>query len=307
LSTLCSIFSQVLKLIPRTDFDAAVREHEAERNAKGFTCWGQFVAMLFCQLGSVTSLRDITNGLAASEGKLRHLGLPAAPKRSTLACANAHRPCELFEDLFYRMLEVASSQARQSGVRHKFRFNNKLLAIDATTIELCAAATTGAGLRLTWTAKPRDSGYSAQRQNDPGDHLRQQTPPRIARRRPTRSANWPRRLPYVLSDQYPYRLPNAILDSSDPKCHASSVHSFAVPTPTHGGNNHAVTTYRTKQSFRYRASWVPALPILSYVVISSFLPLLPPLWHRAPFHREQVRTTASETLLRVQVPRRLCP
>ena len=97
MSAVCSIFSQVLKLIPRADFDSAVRAHDAERNAKGFTCWGQFVAMLFCQLGSVNSLRDITNGLAASEGKLRHLGLPAAPKRSTLAYANAHRPSALFE------------------------------------------------------------------------------------------------------------------------------------------------------------------------------------------------------------------
>jgi len=88
-----------LKLIPRAGFDAAVRKHQAERNAgvptdgsssvgwnaKGSTCRGQFVAMRFCQLGSVNSLRDITNGLAASAGKLRHLGLPAAPKHSTLA------------------------------------------------------------------------------------------------------------------------------------------------------------------------------------------------------------------------------
>jgi hypothetical protein len=149
LSTVCSIFSQVLKLIPRADFDAAVREHQAERNAKGFTFWGQFVAMLFCQLGSVTSLRDITNGLAASEGKLRHLGLPAAPKRSTLAYANAHRPSALFEDLFYRTLEIARTQAQQSGVRHKFRFKDKLLSIDATTIELCASVFDWAQFRRT--------------------------------------------------------------------------------------------------------------------------------------------------------------
>jgi hypothetical protein len=136
-------------LIPRAVFDAAVRKHKAERNAKGFTCWGQLVAMLFCQLGSVNSLRDITNGLAASEGKLRHLGLPAAPKRSTLAYANSHRPCELFEDLFYRMLELARSQAQQAGVRHKFRFQNKLLSIDATTIELCASVFDWAQFRRT--------------------------------------------------------------------------------------------------------------------------------------------------------------
>ena len=149
MSIVSSIFSQVLKLIPRVVFDAAVREHKAERNAKGFSCWGQFVAMLFCQLGSVNSLRDITNGLAASEGKLRHLGLPAAPKRSTLAYANAHRPCQVFEDLFYRMLEVARSQAQQAGVRHKFRFKNKLLSIDATTVELCASVFDWAQFRRT--------------------------------------------------------------------------------------------------------------------------------------------------------------
>jgi hypothetical protein len=149
LSTVCSIFSQVLELISRPDFDAAVHKHAAERNAKGFTCWGQLVAMLFCKLGSVNSLRDITNGLAASEGKLQHLGLPEAPKRSTLAYANAHRPSALFEDLFYRMLEAARSQAQQSGLRHKFRFKNKLLSIDATTIELCASVFDWAQFRRT--------------------------------------------------------------------------------------------------------------------------------------------------------------
>ena len=149
MSTVCSIFSQVLKLIPRTVFDSAVHKHLAERNAKGFSSWGQLVAMLFCQLGSVNSLRDITNGLSASEGKLRHLGLPSAPKRSTLAYANAHRPSALFEDLFYRVLETARSQAQQSGVRHKFRFKNKLLSIDATTIELCASVFDWAQFRRT--------------------------------------------------------------------------------------------------------------------------------------------------------------
>ena len=149
MSTVSSIFSQVLKLIPRADFDTAVRKHQAERNAKGFTCWGQFVAMLFCQLGSVSSLRDITNGLAASEGKLRHLGLPEAPKRSTLAYANAHRPSAVFADLLYRLLETARNQAQQSGIRHKFRFKNKLLSIDATTIERCASIFDWAKFRRT--------------------------------------------------------------------------------------------------------------------------------------------------------------
>jgi hypothetical protein len=79
----CSIFSQILQLIPRLEFEFAARKHNAERHARGFTCWGQFVAMLFCQLEHAKSLREICGGLAASDGKLRHLGLPGAPPRST--------------------------------------------------------------------------------------------------------------------------------------------------------------------------------------------------------------------------------
>jgi len=52
----CSIFSQVLKLFSRGDFEKAVKEHKAERHARGFTSWGQFMAMLFCQLGRAHSL-----------------------------------------------------------------------------------------------------------------------------------------------------------------------------------------------------------------------------------------------------------
>ena len=47
----CSIFSQVLKLFSRAEFEKAVKEHKAERHARGFTSWGQFVAMLFAKWG----------------------------------------------------------------------------------------------------------------------------------------------------------------------------------------------------------------------------------------------------------------
>ena len=86
-----SIFSQLLKLFPRTEFQALVKAHRAERHARGFTCWGQFVAMLFCQLGRAHSLREICGGLASCEGKLSHLGI-TAPARATPAYADAHRP-----------------------------------------------------------------------------------------------------------------------------------------------------------------------------------------------------------------------
>ena len=78
-----SIFSQLLKLFPRSDFEKAVTKHRANHAAKGFDCWTQFVSMLFCQLGRAHSPREICGGLASVKGKLTHLGVGDAPKRST--------------------------------------------------------------------------------------------------------------------------------------------------------------------------------------------------------------------------------
>ncbi len=75
----CSMFSQLLQIFPRDEFHRAVRRTNAERHARGFTCWGQFVAMLFCHLGRAHSLREITGGLKSCEGKLKHLGVSTPP------------------------------------------------------------------------------------------------------------------------------------------------------------------------------------------------------------------------------------
>lgn len=88
-----------------------------------------------CHLGRAQSLREICGGLAASEGKLRHLGLPDAPRRSTLAYANEHRPWQLYESVFYQLL----ARCRSVAGSHGFRFKNKLLSLDASLIELCAS------------------------------------------------------------------------------------------------------------------------------------------------------------------------
>lgn len=129
----CSIFNQLLQLFPRTEFQKAVIDTRAERHARGFTCCGQFVAMLFCQLGRAHSLREICGGLASCEGKLAHLGIEA-PCRATLAYANAHRPWELYRAVFYQMLARCQTVV---GAK-KFRFKHKLLSLDTTVIDLCA-------------------------------------------------------------------------------------------------------------------------------------------------------------------------
>ncbi len=150
MTRVCSIFSQILQLIPRVEFEATVRKYRAERHARGFSSWGQFVAMLFCQLGHAKSLREICGGLAASEGKLRHLGVPTAPSRSTLAYANEHRPWQLYEAVFHQLLgKCQALVASRTENTRKFRFKNKLLSMDATVIDLCASVFDWARFRQT--------------------------------------------------------------------------------------------------------------------------------------------------------------
>ena len=91
--------------------------------------------MLFCQLAQTKSLREISDGLAVSCGKLSHLGLSEAPAKSTLSYANAHRPYQLYQDIFFDLLKTCHSES--PGKKKKFRFKNKLLSLDSTTIDLC--------------------------------------------------------------------------------------------------------------------------------------------------------------------------
>src|SRR5260370_37356170 len=94
------------------------------------------MAMLFCQLGRAHSLREICGGLACCEGQLKHLGVPLAPKKPTLADANEHRPWQLFQTVFGQMLSQYQHLVRRQGGGKRFRFKNKLLSLDGGSIHL---------------------------------------------------------------------------------------------------------------------------------------------------------------------------
>jgi hypothetical protein len=142
-----SLFSQVLSFIDRQEFHRLVMDHDAEKHAKGFSSWSHFVAMLFCQLAQAKSIREICGGLACCVGKIKHLGLRDSPKKSTLCYANARRPWEMYQNLFYHLLQ--RYQGSMKGKKRKFRFKNKLLSLDSTTISLCLSLFPWAEYRRT--------------------------------------------------------------------------------------------------------------------------------------------------------------
>lgn len=145
MNRVCSVFQQILNIFSRAEFEQLARKHGAERHARGFTCWDQLVAMLFCHLGRAQSLREICGGLASAAGKLNHLGIDTAPARSTLSYANAHRPWQLFESLFYVLLD----RCREIAPKRRLKFKNALLSLDSTVIDLCASIFDWAKFRTT--------------------------------------------------------------------------------------------------------------------------------------------------------------
>lgn len=139
-----TIFSELLKLCPRYQFDKAVEQYHGDRYVKTFTTWQQFMAILYSQIKQKDSLRDIVTGLSAHAARWYHLGITGIYK-STLCDANAKRDYRIFEGLFYHLL----GRCKNLTPKHKFRFKNPLYTIDASTIDLCLSVFPWAKFRRT--------------------------------------------------------------------------------------------------------------------------------------------------------------
>lgn len=141
-----SIFSQLLKLLSKDFFSSSLAKIESDKWTKKLSGWEHLVCMIYCHLGRARSLREISYGLQSCLGKINHLGLRQAPRKSTLSYANKNRSWKPFEELFYNMLEACQSRTK---FKKKFRFKHKLFSLDATIIELCASMFDWAKYRKT--------------------------------------------------------------------------------------------------------------------------------------------------------------
>lgn len=127
-----TIMNQILKYIPRHDFESSVRQYNGDKKVRRFSCWSQFITMIYAQLTQRKSLRDVRSSLGSIAQHLYHWGINSV-HFSTLARANENRPYELYETFFHKLYQRILSVPRSHG----FRFKNPLYAFDATTVDLC--------------------------------------------------------------------------------------------------------------------------------------------------------------------------
>ena len=139
-----TVFSQLLKLIPRHEFEILANKHHSGRSFRTASRWSQFVTMAMAQLAGRNSLRDIVENVSAQAHRLYHLG-SAKLTRSNLSRINEDKPYALYEALFGKLL----SRCQEMTPDHDFRFNNPLYSLDASTIDLCLSAFPWADFRTT--------------------------------------------------------------------------------------------------------------------------------------------------------------
>ena len=139
-----TIFSQILKFVPRHEFEDLANRHHSGRAFRTASRWSQFVTMAMAQLSGRNSLRDIVNSVSTQAHRLYHLG-SAKMTRSNLSRINENKPHTLYEALFGKLLD----RCQRLTPGHSFRFKNKLYSLDASTIDLCLSVFPWADFRST--------------------------------------------------------------------------------------------------------------------------------------------------------------
>ena len=126
-----TVLSQLLKMLPRHEFEKLANAHEGKRRSDALSRWSQFVALAVGHLGGRTSLRDIETTLQSQSQHRYHLGSQPVSK-SALGRANERLDYRFFEALF----KTRYQRCPQHAPRHGFRFKGKLFSLDASLISL---------------------------------------------------------------------------------------------------------------------------------------------------------------------------
>jgi hypothetical protein len=129
------IFAQLLDLLSRYEFNKCVSRYQGNRRIRTFSCWDQFLVMLFAQLTYRESLRDIESCLRAMPNQLYHLGIRGVVSRSTLADANENRSWRIWAD--FAMVLIAHARKLHEGEVVAGRLKAAVYVFDTTTIDLC--------------------------------------------------------------------------------------------------------------------------------------------------------------------------
>lgn len=144
------VFSQIMRALPRYQFNKSVDKYQGNKKVRDFPCWSQLICMIFAQLSHRQSLRDVEVALNSHHQKLYHMGLRARVARSTLADANERRDYRIYQDFAHALIPLATKLYRNEPL--PIDIKNELYALDSSTIDLCLSLFPWARFRKTKAA-----------------------------------------------------------------------------------------------------------------------------------------------------------
>jgi len=130
-----TVFAQLLSLAPAYPFHQCVDRYGGHKWVQTFTCWDQFLALVYAQLTARRSLRDLEAALHALRHKRYHMGFRSPVKRATLAKANQNRDWRIWRDFAQVLIAMALPLYAQEDLG--LDLEATVYALDATTIDLC--------------------------------------------------------------------------------------------------------------------------------------------------------------------------
>ncbi len=129
------IFSQIMDVVVRYQFNQCVERYQGDYWTKNFSCWEQFMTMAFGQLSLRESLRSIVVCLSAKQEQLYHFGFRSPVIRTTLQDANEKRDWRTYRDLTRILIKQAAALYAEDVVV-ELDLTGAIYLIDSTTIEL---------------------------------------------------------------------------------------------------------------------------------------------------------------------------
>ena len=126
-----TILTQLLKIVPRHEFEQLSKQHDGHRRSDAFPRWAQFVSMLTCQLSGLSSLRDIESTMASQTQHRYHLGCGNV-RRTSLGRANESLDYQFYNELFGRLYQGCVNRSPKQD----FGLKEKLFSLDASLIDV---------------------------------------------------------------------------------------------------------------------------------------------------------------------------
>lgn len=130
------VFAQFNSLISSYEFEKCFDRYQGNYKVREFSCWSQFLSLMFGQITHRESIRDIAVCLKADGVKVYHLAIKQIVSRSTVTRANESLDWRIFSDFAHYLIGLVRPLYLDDEA-FQLDLDNSVYALDSTTIDLC--------------------------------------------------------------------------------------------------------------------------------------------------------------------------